>query len=290
MNAFSKLHPFALLIYFAAVLSAAMFINNPVIQLLSLAGAVLFCLTGGGRKRDFLFYLPLMLLVMLTNPLFSHNGITPLFYLGGNAVTLEAVAYGAVLAVMIAAVMLWFRAFGAVMTSEKTMFLFGKIIPKLSLVVTVAMRYVPLLKRRANAVSRSVKASGLYSSESVADRLKSAGAQTSALVGWSLENAVETSKAMKARGYGLKGRRNYSDFRFRKSDFAFLLICIALWAAVMAGSAAGALDFEFYPGISPLPSGAFSVVCYAAYAVMALLPFIIEAEEMIRWKYYRSGI
>ena len=50
------------------------------------------------RKKAILsdmgFYLPLFLLVAVTNPLFSHNGVTPLFFMNGNPVTLEAVVYG----------------------------------------------------------------------------------------------------------------------------------------------------------------------------------------------------
>lgn len=41
------------------------------------------------------FYVSMFLLVAVTNPLFSHNGVTPLFYLNGNPVTLEAFVYGA---------------------------------------------------------------------------------------------------------------------------------------------------------------------------------------------------
>ena len=293
MNAFSKIHPIALMAYFVAVMSVGMFVTNPVVELISLAGGILFCsvLTGAKEKKsDFFFYIPLMLLIAITNPLFSHNGITPLFFLNGNPITVEAIVYGGYLAVMIASVMLWFKAYGFVMTSDKFVYLFGRILPQLSLVFSMALRYVPMLKRQAKKVSRTQKAMGYYSSDSFADRLKSGVRVTSVLIGWSLENAVETGKAMKARGYGLKGRTNYSNFRFTKSDFVFTSACLLLWGITLAGMATGCLDFSYYPEITGIPSGIYSVICYAAYGFLSFLPFIIEAEEMIRWKYYRSKI
>lgn len=293
MSAFSRLHPSVSLIYFAAVLSVGMFVTNPIIELLSFAGSVLLCamLTGAKEKKsDLVFYLPLMFLVAITNPLFSHNGITPLFIMNGNPVTLEAIVYGCYMAVMIASVMLWFKAYGFIMTSDKFVYLFGRILPQLSLVFSMALRYVPMLKRQAKKVSRAQKAMGLYASESFFERIRSGVRVISVLIGWSLENAVETGKAMKARGYGLKGHTNYSDFRFVKSDLIMLLVCLALWAVTLAGMAFGKLDFYYYPEITEIPTGLYSIICYAAYGCLALLPFILEAEEMIRWKYYRSKI
>ncbi len=293
MNAFSKVHPSVLMVYFVAVMSIGMFVTNPVTELLSLIGSILFCsvLTNAKEKKsDILFYIPLMLLITVTNPIFSHNGATPLFFMNGNPVTVEAIVYGAYIAVMIVSVMLWCKAYSQIMTSDKFVYLFGRILPKLSLVLSMALRYVPMLKRQAKKISRTQKAMGLYSTESRFDRLRSGASVFSVLIGWSLENAVETGKAMKARGYGLKGRTDYSDFIFHKSDFALLLLCILLWGITVAGAATGKLDFSYYPETAEIPVGVFSIICYAAYGLLSLLPFIFEAEEMIRWKYYRSRI
>lgn len=56
--------------------------------------------------------------------------MTPLFFLNGNAVTLEAILYGLDIAVMLVAVMYWFKCYNHIMTSEKVLFLFGRAIPK----------------------------------------------------------------------------------------------------------------------------------------------------------------
>lgn len=293
MSAFSKVHPLVSAVYFIAVMSIGMFSTNPVVELVSLAGSALFCAVitqAGEKKRDVPFYLVLALLIAATNPLFSHNGETELFFINNNPVTLESFAYGCCMAVTVVSVMLWFKAFGSIMTSDKLVYLFGRFAPQISLIFSMSLRYVPLLKRQVQKISRAQKAMGLYSSDKISDRLRSAISVISALIGWSLENAVETGKAMKARGYGLKGHTNYSDFSFSKSDLLLMLVCLALWAVTLAGMAAGKLDFYFYPVITEIPSGTSSVICYAAYGGLSLLPFIFETEEMIRWKYYKSKI
>ena len=99
----------------------------------ALCGAILFSAALSRRRErlsDIAFYIPLFLLVTVTNPLFSHNGQTPLFFLNGNAVTLEALFYGVGLAVAVCGVMLWCKCFGKIMTADKTLYLFGKTLRK----------------------------------------------------------------------------------------------------------------------------------------------------------------
>lgn len=293
MKAFSRFNPISLMIYFVSVILTAMFISNPVFEVIALTGGILFCLTitkSQEKLIDLKFYIPLFLLITITNPLFSHNGVTPLFFMNGNAVTLEAVLYGANIAIMIVSVMLWCKAYSIIMTSDKFVYVFGRTMPKLSLVLSMALRYVPMLKRQAKKVSQTQKAMGLYSSKSIADRMKFAVRVFSALVGWSLENAVETGKSMKARGYGLKGRTNYSNYHFGKSDAVLLCICIPAFIVITIGSVFGYGSFSFYPQLTKVGLSTAEFGMYTAFAVIAFLPFIIEIEEVLRWKYYRSRI
>lgn len=293
MKAFSSVHPIILMVYFLSVLAITMFITNPIIELLTLSGSILFCIMLTDRKEkreDLKFYLPLMFLITITNPLFSHNGQTPLFFMNGNAVTLEAIIYGVAIAVMVVAVMLWCKSYSHIMTSDKFIYLFGRVIPKLSLVMSMALRYIPMLKRQSHKVNRAQKAMGLYTSKSYADRIRSALRVFSVLIGWSLENAVETGKSMKARGYGLKGRTNYSNFQFKKSDAVLLGVNIVLMILTVIGIVSEKLDFAYYPKITQLQFSVIAMISYVSFAILAYMPFFIEVEEVVRWKYYRSKI
>ncbi len=293
MKAFAKYHPFVLLTYFLSVLLVAMFVQNPMLQLLTLVGGCLFCCMLQGEKEiftDLRFFVPVFLLVALTNPLFSHKGVTVLFFINNNPITFEAFVYGISLSVTVIGVVLWFKAYSLIMTSDKFIYLFGKLIPKLSLVLSMALRFIPMFRRQLKKVNRAQKAMSMYSSQSGMDKIKSASNVFVALIAWAVENAVETSSSMKARGYGLKGRTNFSVFGFNKNDAFLLVICVFLVGVTFVGAVNGVLSFEYYPSIGEIDFSPFSVSIYVAFAVLSLLPFIIEVKEAIVWKYYVSKI
>ena len=289
MKAWAKYHPVTLMVYFLSVLLVSMFLWNPILLLSSLLGSACFCAVLQSRKEtalDLAFYLPLFLMVTITNPLFSHNGVTPLFFLNGNPVTLEAFFYGAAIAVMVISVMLWCKCYSKIMTSDKFLFLFGRAVPKLSLILSMALRFIPLFRRQSRKVSRAQKAMGLYSSKSYVDRVRAGMRVLMALIGWSLENSMETAASMQARGYGLRGRTQFSLFRFSASDGVMLTLSVLLTGVTLFGS--GAIEFFFYPRVSALQSSIGACIVYAAFGLLCFLPLILEGKESIQWRYYKS--
>ena len=135
-NAFSTCHPAVNLLYFVLVLAFSMVLMHPVSLVISLSAA-LACsvsLNGGCAVRRSLWYLlPMMLMTVVINPAFNHRGATILCYLPtGNPLTLESIFYGAAAASMLAAVVVWFTCYTSVMTSDKFIYLFGRVIPALS--------------------------------------------------------------------------------------------------------------------------------------------------------------
>ena len=293
MRAFGKVHPLPLFTYFIVMLLFSMFLRNPVIVLLSLLGSGAFAATLTDRREklsDLKFYIPLSVLIAVTNPLYSHNGRTPLFFVNGNAFTLEAVAYGVFIAAMIIAVLMWSKSYSKIVTGDKFLYLFGRVTPKTALILSVALRYVPILKRQAQKTRETQKTLGLFSTGSIADNLVSGAKVYSALVGWSLENAVETGRHMRSRGWGRGKRTSFSVFRFRFSDG--VLLGFTLLSAVLLGlaSSGGALRFSFYPTPTPLPLSALPLAAYICFGALAFSPFLIETEENIRWTCLRSKI
>lgn len=287
MNTFSSYHPAALLAYFAAVLLVSMFTANPVILGLSLLGSVCFCAMLERPRifvRGLAFYIPLFIVIAVTNPLFSHNGATPLFFLNGNPVTLEAILYGADIAAMLVAVLYWFKCFNRIMTSEKILFLFGRLIPKLSLLLSAALRFIPLYASQMKKVYQAQKAMGLYAGTGVADRVRGGMRVFSAVLTWSLENAVDTGDSMKARGYGLKGRSHFSLFRFTLRDGLLLGAVVGLLGVALAGLCIGDLAFSFYPRVTALRITPLALFSYSAFGLLAFLPFCMELVEGIHWK------
>ncbi len=293
MNTFASYHPAVLMAYFIAVLAVAMFTQNPILLVLALLSGVSLC-TLLERPKDFLhnlaFYIPLFLMIAVTNPMFSHNGVTPLFFLNGNPVTMEAVLYGLDIAAMLVAVMYWFKCYNHIMTSEKILFLFGKAVPKLSLLLSAALRFVPLFKAQTKKIHQAQKAMGLYASNSYVDKLRSGVRVFSAVLTWSLENAIDTGSSMKARGYGLKGRSHFALFRFTARDGLLSGAAIFLLALVLLGTALKETAFSFYPRITALSSSPVAVLTYLAFGLLAFLPFVLEIVENMRWKALVSSV
>ncbi len=292
-SAFGRLHPVPVLIYFLSVIFITMFSSEPVILAVSLVGGALFCACVQSAKQtrsDIGFYFPLFVLISVTNPLFSHDGVTPLFFMNGNPVTLEAVFYGVDIAAMMIAVLIWCKCFSVVMTTDKTLYLLGGAVPKLSLVLSVSLRYIPLMKKKLRQIKDAQIAMGYYSESGFTAKLMSSARIFSALVTWSLENAVSVGASMKARGYGAAKRTNFSLFRFTAADGAFTVAFVLLSAAAFIGMGRGKFNFSFYPRMSDINLSFEGICFYALFAALAFIPFITEVTEAVKWKYLRSKI
>lgn len=291
MKSFGSYHPAVLFIYFTSVFLVTMFVTNPILQLSALFGGILFCCTLIRRNEipsDIGYFVSMFFLISITNPLFSHNGITPLFFLNGNPVTLEAIIYGISIAVMLIGVMMWCKCYSRIMTSDKFLYLFGKAIPKLSLILSMALRYIPMFKRQIKKVSSAQKSLGMYSSKGIVDRIQTSIRIFTAMLSWSFENAIDTSISMKSRGYGLKGRTNFSLYRFTLRDGIVSSVCISLLGITVIGAAIGETTFYYYPQISQIKISPSAIVIYISFAILSLIPFITEIREVLVWKYYVS--
>lgn len=293
MYGFSSCHPAVSMLYFISVLLITMFTANPLLIALALLGGIVFiAMLQPIRKvaSELALALPLFAAVCVINPLISHNGATPLFFLNGNPVTLEAILYGVYIAAMLAAVIYWFQCFHLIMTSDRLLFLIGTAAPKIALLLCSAMRFIPLFKGQAKKIRMAQKAMGFHTSDSYIHRLKNTAREYSALLTWSLENAVDTGASMKARGYGLKGRGRFSLFRFTATDGVLLAVILVLDGLVLSGMLAGKLDFIFYPQLSALQLSPRILPIYLAFGLLSFLPAILEIKEKLQWKYYRSRI
>jgi energy-coupling factor transport system permease protein len=290
---FGSYHPLILMLYFASVIMTSMFTLNPVISVTALCGAALFLSTVSGAREArklILIYVPMLILFSVTNPFFSHNGATTLFYLGNNSITLESLLYGAVSGVTVISVMLWYKAYIETVTSDKFLYVFGRLMPKASLVISTVFRFIPMFLRQSKRVASSQKAMGLYASGGRFPRARGAMRVISALVTWSLENAMDTAASMKARGYGQRCRSGYSIYSFGRHDAALLLLCAVLAAATLVCNAFFRVEYIFYPVIVAPEHGKLLYVFYISYAALVFLPCLIELKEKAKWKYFELKI
>lgn len=290
-DCFSGYHPVINFLYFGLVLAFTMFLMHPASLMISLVGALCYAIYLYGKRAvraSLLYLLPMALMAALINPAFNHAGATILAYLpSGNPLTLESVVYGVAAAVMLAAVVTWFSCYTAVMTSDKFVYLFGRIIPALSLVLSMTLRFVPKFRAQVRVVSEAQRCIGRdVSNGSVFQRLRNGITILSIMLTWSMENAIETADSMRSRGYGLPGRTAFSIYRFDERDKNTLLWLIFCGVFLVSGALAGGFYWRYQPtmkgaALTPL-TGAFQL-CYLA---LCLTPLVTNLWEDRQWKNY----
>jgi energy-coupling factor transport system permease protein len=295
-GAFAAYHPLVGFCYFALVIAFSMIFLHPLALALSLGGALAYaCRLAGRRARRFslLYLLPLLLLMALMNPLFNHQGLTVLGYFkNGNPLTLESVFYGLAAAVMLVAVVCWFFCFNAVMSSDKLLYLFGRVWPALSLLFSMALRFLPRFSRQLAEVSNAQKGLSRYEETgSLLRRARSALRALSITITWALEHGLETADSMKSRGYGLPGRTCFSIFRFSRRD-KWALAGLALLACLISGGALqGGLTFRYFPSLQGAwPTSPLTALLATAYAALCALPLILDYMEACLWKTARQPL
>lgn len=290
MRKFEDYNPFAVAFYFLAVTGIGMFCMDPAILFLSLAGGIVcfFLHCGLSQGKTHLYMLLLFLGMSLINPLISHNGKTVLFVMNHNPVTLEALLYGVTASAMIIGTLYWFRSFSRIMTSDKLLYLFGGLSPKLALILSMALRYGSLFVRQARKIRQTQRALGLYRDDNLPDNLRGGLQEFSILVTWTLENGIITADSMSARGYGTGKRSQYTLYGWRKGDWLLAVVSVALAAVTLF--AIHSRHVVFYPQIAADPVTAKTAAGYVAYGILAFLPALIQGKEAIRWRCLMSKI
>lgn len=292
-DAFSGFHPVILLLYFCGVLFFGMFTLHPAVLGITFISEFFYSvLLNGTRALKFNLFcmLPVTAAVALLNPLFNHAGVTIIFYLNGNPVTWEAVTAGMVYALAFIAVIITFSCFNRIMTSDRLMYLFGGLIPILSLIFSMTLRFVPRYKAQIKKIADAQKCIGMDPSQGNLIRRVRNGVQIlSILITWALENAIESADSMKARGFGLRGRTSFSIFSWRKRDWLLLTAELAALAAALAGLIRGAFTSEYFPMIRIAGASGATVLFYFAYALFCLLPVFVDLKESMVWNKLKSA-
>ena len=295
MNEFKTYHPIVNFTYFIFVIGFSCFFMHPVCLCISLISAFTYSVMLRGRKtigKNLIYMIPMLIITALINPAFNHEGMTIIDYLpSGNPLTLESIMYGVCAAMMIISVICHFSCYNEIMTSDKFIYLFGRIIPSLSLILSMTLRFVPKFTAQLKVVANARKTMGRDMSDgSIIKRVKNAIAILSIMTTWALENAIDTADSMKARGYGLPGRTAFSIFKFDKRDKKALICILFLGIYTLTGYIVGGMYFRYFPNIKSVETSLFSTSVFTAYLLLCMCPVIIELWEVRRWKSLRSKI
>ncbi|MFR0847780.1 MAG: energy-coupling factor transporter transmembrane component T [Eubacterium sp.] len=189
-STFAARHPVTVFIYWLSGVLFTMMTMRVEVLLGSFFPAALYCLYLEGAKMfKWLagWFLSVGIFLMVILPLFNHRGATPLFYIQGQAVTKESVLMGAVVTLMLVSVLLWMRLGLYLLDSEKLLYLSGRIVPALGLMLSQIFRMIPLMKKRYIQVHEGLMGLGMVPKEaSFWKRARHFARELSVLIAWSL--------------------------------------------------------------------------------------------------------
>lgn len=288
-DAFSRYHPVVNFLYFAFVFGFSMVFMHPICLLISLVSSLIYSIELKGKKAirfNFIFLLPTMLITSLVNPAFNHEGATIITYLHtGNPLTLESITYGLAASTMLAAVVCWFSCYNEIMTSDKFVYLFGSIIPSMSLILSMSLRFVPKFKAQIKVVSNAQRCIGRdVSNGGIFERIRHGLTILSIMITWALENSIETADSMKSRGYGLPGRTSFSIYNFEKRDKLALTLIALLGSYIFVGGIVGGLKWRYFPTMKGRTFELFPISLWVAYIILCIVPIIVNRQEERQWK------
>lgn len=188
----------------------------------------------GIQGRKFWKQIPMDVLIIgvtvLVNLLTNHRGETALFYLNDNVVTLESIVYGGILGLQIVLLIHVSAIFSHRMTADKIVVVTGCLSPSLAILISMAIRNLERYRNKIQEIYRYQKCESR--SEQVWERFFQAIRTVSIMVNWALENGLELSDSMIARGYQSGRRTSYAPVRFLGQDLvecAALFLFVLLW-------------------------------------------------------------
>jgi energy-coupling factor transport system permease protein len=261
-------------LYCLALALAALVLSNPIALgavAVAVLGAGVFAGAGRQMRVALMLSVPLALSIAVINALVSRDGLTVILRLGdlpvlGNTqVTLEATAYGGILGLRAAALILCGAVYTAAVDPDEVLSLFRRVSFRSALTATLATRLVPVLVRDARRLADAQRCRpGPPPTRVALMRATTAGV---------LDRALDVAAALEVRGYGgakrpVRRRRARSRF-----DFLFAGAAVAVATLAIVARVDGLAPFRAYPSLYS-PAGASTLLVAAGLLACSWLPFL----------------
>ncbi|MBE6513335.1 MAG: cobalt ABC transporter permease [Methanobrevibacter olleyae] len=139
------------MVLFAFIFSDPYFVVTFLVLLL-----VLIALQGVSSelKNILKFYIPLSILILILNPLLNRTGAHKIYLWSNFFVTYEAIAYGVIMTLALLIVILVFSSYNRSVSYQEMLYIFSKKLPIISMIIVMALRFIPLINSRAIEVQK----------------------------------------------------------------------------------------------------------------------------------------
>ena len=273
-------------IYFATVIAGMIVFQHPIFLLISFVCAFAYSIKRNGWKALVfnVILIPCVVAFAFYYSSYNHFGVTVLHQnMIGNNMTLESLVYGFVLGLVIAGVLIWFSCVYSVFTTDKVVYLFGKVSPRLSLFLSIILRMVPRIKKEAKKINTAQRGIGRGANQgNVFQRLRNSIRILSMLITWTIDSLTLVSESMRSRGSSLRGRKAFSIYRFDNRDRAYVITLFTCLTLIIMGVLLKQTDILYDPRIRMNPITSMSWFFYAGYGIFCLMPMGLEL-----WTEYR---
>jgi energy-coupling factor transport system permease protein len=284
-------------LWIVSLTEAALILYHPLVLLallLGVLGAGWGARVGARLSRSLRTALIVAAPIVLVNVLVSRQGLTVFARLGdlgpfgqGN-LTLEALAYGGVIALKVALLILITSLAGLAVDPDELLRIFRRLSFRSALTATLATRMLPVLAADSQRLAEAQRTRPGGAPGGARGKV----ALISAVVGGSLDRAMDVAATLEVRGFAgpppVRGsaerRPSLLGFRahaerpraprraFSRHDLAFAASAVAVLALATAGRLAALASFDAYPRIEMALDPGTLVLCAALLAAV-LLPF-----------------
>jgi energy-coupling factor transport system permease protein len=264
-------------LWMAALSLATILMYHPLL-LLALLAAVLCAGVGAAVGRPLvrsmrtgaIVWLP----IVMVNVLVNREGLTVFARLGNlgpfgqGDLTLEAVVFGAVIALKVMLLILITTLASLAVDPDETLRILRRLSFRSALTASLATRMIPVLGADAQRLAEAQRTRPQGPPRGTRGRI----ALLRAVIGGSLDRAMDVAATLEVRGFATARRAPRVARPWSRHDIAFLLSAMAIVGLVLADRLAGAARFDAYPEIhAPVDAGTI-VLCVALLAAV-LLPF-----------------
>lgn len=290
IHRFHDFHPFVTFIYYVGAISLLMIMLHPVF----LVAAFLIILginyqqdrcKGIKRWRYFILFSGLFIVVL--NPLFNERGLHLLFIIFEHRVTLEAVLYGGITALSLIGIVSLFVSYNEVMTPNKLLFLFARVLPQFAVLLMLTLRFIPLMKRRLDDISAVQQSKAItVTTGTLRDKAHNGLLFVQVLLTYSLEEAIQTADSMKARGYGSGKRSAYEHYRWHSGDVWAISFLFLLLVGSLIGRMLQYGHLTIYPVMESIQLTQLEPLILLVFVLYLSFPLLVEGGSYLKWRIF----
>ncbi len=267
-------------VWACALIAATLLSESPMVLgalLIGVLGAGAGASLGRELARTLRTVLIVAIPIVLVQVLVYHEGLTVFARLGDlgpfgqGDLTLEALVYGAVIALKVGLLMLITTLAGLAIDPDGLLAVFRRHSFRSALTASLATRMIGVLSADSQrlAEAQRTRPGGSVTGARARVRL------LSAIVGSSLDRSMDVAATLELRGFAAGPRTSNRAPRrpFSRHDRAFALSAACVFALALLGRLAGAAPFDAYP-LLKMPVSVATLLLCLVLPVVVLLPFI----------------